>query len=447
MSYTDSHCHLYDTRGVAVDDVIAAARAAGVTTMINVGCDAATTEQAIEVAASHDDIFATAGLHPHEAKHGVDTIVPYIDDPNIVAIGECGLDYFYDHSPRAEQRVAFAAQIQLAHQRSLPLVIHTRDAWAETFDILDAEGMPERSIFHCFTGGPDEARQCLARGAYLSFSGIVTFKTATDLHDAARLCPMDRLLAETDSPYLAPVPHRGRAEPTGVRHPRGASTRTICGAPRSTTCAQLRWRTHALRFQVFIRSLFPVPRTEIPTMNPYDRRRLALASIFTVAALPALWIINRNDPDSAAPSLGAAGVPEVGANQAPSTSAYTPDAPIFLNGPPSGADPAVVDIIIPPGPTATEATGRASFRRYDDGTKHPCTTALAPWGSHLTVTNTDNGQYHNLRQQPQHAVARRGRHRVAHRRLRDDQRPRRRARFRCASAGKACTLATTLVHC
>jgi TatD DNase family protein len=219
VSYIDSHCHLYDTRGVAVEDVIAAARAAGVTTMINVGCDAATTEQAIAAAASHDDIFATVGLHPHEAKHGVDTIVPYIDDPNIVAIGECGLDYFYDHSPRPEQRVAFAAQIQLAHQRSMPLVIHTRDAWAETFDILDAEGVPERSIFHCFTGGPDEARQCLARGAYLSFSGIVTFKTATDLHEAARLCPMDRMLAETDSPYLAPVPHRGKSnQPAYVTH-------------------------------------------------------------------------------------------------------------------------------------------------------------------------------------------------------------------------------------
>ena len=127
-------------------------------------------------------------------------------------------------------------------------------------------------------------------------------------------------------------------------------------------------------------------------MNSYDRRRLALASIFTVAALPALWVINRNDAGSAAPALGAAGVPQVGANQAPSTSAYAPDPPIFLNGPPSGADPAVVDIIIPPGPTATEAKGRASFRRYADPSKHPCTTALAPWGSVLTVTNTDNGQ-------------------------------------------------------
>ncbi|MEP7046717.1 MAG: TatD family hydrolase [Ilumatobacteraceae bacterium] len=219
MSYTDSHCHLFDTRGVAVDDVIAAARAAGVTTMINVGCDAATTAEAIAVAATHADIFATAGLHPHEAKHGVSTILPYLDDPNVVAIGECGLDYYYSHSPREEQREAFAAQIQLAHERSLPLVIHTRDAWDETFDILDAEGTPERTVFHCFTGGPDEARRCLDLGAFLSFSGIVTFKTAAELHDAARLCPIDRMLAETDSPYLAPVPHRGRTnQPAFVSH-------------------------------------------------------------------------------------------------------------------------------------------------------------------------------------------------------------------------------------
>lgn len=219
MDYTDSHCHLYDTRGVPVEEVISAARAAGITTMVNVGCDALTTEQAIALAATHEDIFATAGLHPHEAKHGVDTILPYLDDPNVIAIGECGLDYFYDHSPRPEQRRAFAEQIQLARQRSLPLVIHTRDAWEETFDILDAEGTPERTIFHCFTGGPDEARQCLRRGAFLSFSGIVTFKTATDLHDAARMCPIERMLAETDSPYLAPAPHRGKPNrPAYVTH-------------------------------------------------------------------------------------------------------------------------------------------------------------------------------------------------------------------------------------
>jgi TatD DNase family protein len=208
--FVDTHCHLYDTRGVPVDDVIAAAHAAGVTTMINVGCDHDTTAIAIEIASQYDGIHATAGLHPHEARFGVDTITEFLDDPNVIAIGECGLDFFYDHSPREVQRTAFAAQIQLAHERNLPLVIHTRDAWDDTFDVLRAEGTPERTIFHCFTGGPDEATRCLDLGAFLSFSGIVTFRTATDLQAAATVCPAERILAETDSPYLAPMPHRGR---------------------------------------------------------------------------------------------------------------------------------------------------------------------------------------------------------------------------------------------
>jgi TatD DNase family protein len=215
----DSHCHLYETRGVPLDDVIAAARAAGVTTMINVGCDAATTASAIDIAGRYDGIVATAGLHPHDATDGIDTIVGFLDDPNVVAVGEAGLDYHYDHSPRDVQREVFAAQIQLANERSLPLVVHTREAWDDTFDVLAAEGLPARTIFHCFSGGPDEARRCLDLGAFLSFSGIVTFKTATDLHAAAVLCPTDRLLIETDSPYLAPVPFRGRTnQPAHVQH-------------------------------------------------------------------------------------------------------------------------------------------------------------------------------------------------------------------------------------
>ncbi len=136
----------------------------------------------------------------------------------VVGIGECGLDYHYDHSPRPVQREAFALQIELAHRHGLALVIHTREAWEDTFDILGAAGVPERTIVHCFTGGPEEARRCLDLGASLSFSGVVTFKNADDVRQAAALCPWDRLLVETDSPFLAPVPHRGTLnEPSGFR--------------------------------------------------------------------------------------------------------------------------------------------------------------------------------------------------------------------------------------
>lgn len=240
----DSHCHVHDPRipdGTA--GAVAAARAAGVTAMVTVGCDRETSLAAIEAAAAHPEVYATVGLHPHDARHGVDTILELLDTPGIVAVGEAGLDYYYDNSPRDEQRVAFAAQIQLAHERGLPLVIHTRDAWDETFDILDAEGVPERTVFHCFTGGPDEARRALDRGAFISFSGIVTFPNATELHDAARLCPLDRMLVETDSPYLAPVPHRGqRNRPSWVVHVaehladlHGTTTESVASATRNAT--------------------------------------------------------------------------------------------------------------------------------------------------------------------------------------------------------------------
>ena len=210
-AWFDAHCHVHDERipggtGAAVVEAVAA----GVSGMITVGCDRPTSLAAIATAEAHPEVWATVGLHPHDAKRGVDTIVDLIDGERVVAVGEAGLDYYYDHSPRDVQRDAFAAQIQLALARRLPLVIHTRDAWADTFDVLAAEGVPERTIFHCFTGGPAEARRCLDLGAYLSFSGIVTFKTATELQAAALSAPQERILVETDSPYLAPVPHRGQ---------------------------------------------------------------------------------------------------------------------------------------------------------------------------------------------------------------------------------------------
>ena len=209
--WTDTHCHIYDDKmTTSSSDSLQRAREAGVSRFVVIGTDADTSNAATSIAAEHDDVWATVGLHPHDATNGVASIIPYISRPKVIAIGECGLDYYYEHSPRDVQLPVFAEQIALAKEHDLTLVIHTRDAWQDTFDVLDAEGMPDNTIIHCFSGGPDEARQCLDRGAYLSFSGIVTFKNATDLRDAAVLCPMDRLLIETDSPFLAPIPHRGR---------------------------------------------------------------------------------------------------------------------------------------------------------------------------------------------------------------------------------------------
>ena len=128
----------------------------------------------------------------------------------MVAVGECGLDYHYDHSPREVQRAVFADQIALAKKHDLALVVHTREAWDDTFAMFASEGVPDRTVIHCFTGGPEEAQKCLDLGAWLSFSGIVTFPGAPEVLEAATLCPLDRLLVETDSPFLAPVPHRGK---------------------------------------------------------------------------------------------------------------------------------------------------------------------------------------------------------------------------------------------
>jgi TatD DNase family protein len=206
-TWTDNHCHLEP--GEAGAATVADARLAGVDRLITVGTDLTRSRIAIEVAGAHDGVWATAGVHPHDASQGIDGIADLLGAPEVVAVGECGLDYHYDHSPRATQREVFAAQIDLAHELDLALVIHTREAWPDTFAILDHEGVPSRTVFHCFTGGPAEAEQGLARGIALSFSGIVTFKAADDLRAAAALCPLDRLLIETDSPYLTPVPHRG----------------------------------------------------------------------------------------------------------------------------------------------------------------------------------------------------------------------------------------------
>lgn len=216
--WVDNHCHLgLGARGADSDpvvDVLGAARAHGVVAMITVGTDAASSAACIERAASTEGVWATAGVHPHDATEGTEALRRVIDDALgsgvLVAVGECGLDYHYDHSPRATQRAVFAEQVSIAHELDLPLVIHTRDAWDDTFAVLDDLSIPPRTVFHCFTGGPAEAESALARGALLSVSGIVTFPSAGELRDAVRAAPLESLMVETDSPYLAPVPHRGR---------------------------------------------------------------------------------------------------------------------------------------------------------------------------------------------------------------------------------------------
>jgi len=208
--WIDNHCHLPAGDPSLAGDLVTEAAAAGVTRLINVGCDVAESLAAIEVARAHDGVWATAGVHPHDAKQRIAGLRELLDAPEVVAVGECGLDYHYNKSPSGEQREVFAQQIRLAHELDLALVIHTREAWDETFEILAVESVPERTVFHCFTGGPGEAERCLEIGGVLSFSGIVTFPSAPELREAALLCPLDRLMVETDAPFLAPVPHRGK---------------------------------------------------------------------------------------------------------------------------------------------------------------------------------------------------------------------------------------------
>ncbi len=226
--WTDNHCHLKPE--TAAQEVEAAA-ANGVERLINIGTDLTTSRQAIEVAnqfgdttqpndtaqsnATSSNVFATVGVHPHDAKdhntpEALAELEAMLSEKKVIAVGECGLDFYYDHSERDIQREVFASQIQLAKNYSLPLVIHSRDAWAETFEVLDEVGAPDSTIFHCFTGGPAEVAEIKKRGGYISFSGVLTFKNAPEVREAAKLFVPESVLVETDVPFLSPEPHRGK---------------------------------------------------------------------------------------------------------------------------------------------------------------------------------------------------------------------------------------------
>ena len=226
MRWIDDHCHLPDDVAQAAEHV-ADARASGVERIITVGTDVQHSRAAIAVARAFDGVWATAGVHPHEAKDGIDGLEAVLHEPEVVAVGECGLDYHYNHSPPDVQRDVFAAQIRLSHDHDLPLVIHTREAWDDTFAVLEAGGVPARTVFHCFSGGVHEARRALDIGAYLSIAGVVTFPSAGDIREAVELCPLERLMVETDAPYLAPVPHRGKPNRPGLVPVVGAAVAAV----------------------------------------------------------------------------------------------------------------------------------------------------------------------------------------------------------------------------
>lgn len=241
--WIDSHTHVTAPEFDADRDaVLARARAAGVEAFVAIGAgwglDA--NAAAVDFAAAHDDVFAAVGVHPHDAKllddAGRARIRAWLGAPRVVAVGECGLDYHYMNSPREVQRAVFAEHVAWARQLDLPVSIHVRgddpEAWEELLDIWLAEGRGDvDGVLHCYTGGLDFARRALDARLDVSFSGIVTFKTADELREVAAALPLDRILVETDCPLLAPVPHRGqRNEPAWVAGI-GAKIAELRGAP------------------------------------------------------------------------------------------------------------------------------------------------------------------------------------------------------------------------
>ena len=224
MRLIDSHCHLnYEGLVERQDEVLENARARGVSGFLNISTRKREWDEVIAVAERNEDVWASVGVHPHEADAhpdlGAAALVEAADHPRVIAIGECGLDYFYDKSDRAAQRERFEAHIDAARQTGLPLVVHTREAEEDTARILSAAVSKGgvRGVLHCFTGSAELARKGLNLGFYVSLSGIVTFKNAADLQETAKWLPADQMLVETDAPFLAPVPHRGKkCEPAFV---------------------------------------------------------------------------------------------------------------------------------------------------------------------------------------------------------------------------------------
>ena len=217
----DSHCHLHLCEDYPLDEIVERARGAGVMEMVAIGIEVASSERALELARTYDGVYASAGVHPNDATTWNDDAQTRVDEllrsDEVVAVGESGLDFYRDHTPPDVQRAAFRDHIELAKGHNKTLVIHTRSSTTAAIEELEAAGPPARLIFHCWSGDSSELQRALELGAHVSFAGNVSFKSAENLRDAAREVPADRLLVETDAPYLAPVPHRGKpSEPALV---------------------------------------------------------------------------------------------------------------------------------------------------------------------------------------------------------------------------------------
>ena len=243
MTWIDTHCHL-DSLETDLNDSLRRAAEAGVEAMITIGTDLPSSREAVRMASELDGVYATVGVHPYDAEDfdartGAE-IEALARNPRVVAIGEVGLDFYRDHASREAQKRAFCAQIELAKKVGKPLVMHIRDAFWEVVGQLRDADPPSTLIFHCFSGGAREAAEAVEMGGYVSFAGNVSYKSAETLREAARAVPLDRLLVETDSPYLAPVPHRGKPnEPRNVADVgaavAAATLRTVDQIARATT--------------------------------------------------------------------------------------------------------------------------------------------------------------------------------------------------------------------
>ena len=213
VDVVDAHCHL-DIMGGSVTEHLAAAQAVGVRQVVTIGIDITSSRWCAETAAEHADVHAAVAIHPNEAHAAVDAALDEIEvlanSEHVVAVGETGLDYYRDTATREQQHTSFVRHIDIAKRHDKALVVHDRDAHNEVLRVLEHEGAPPRVVLHCFSGDASFARACAERGYFMSFAGNVTFKSAQPLRDAAAVVPIELLLVETDAPFLAPMPHRGR---------------------------------------------------------------------------------------------------------------------------------------------------------------------------------------------------------------------------------------------